>query len=306
MCHPLRTWIRKLPGRKQGQSQQSHELIHVTGYEAWNENTVFQAIKRNDTMTKYLNTLSLFLMCSISLITPNAVSASTAQAPLWQKAVRIAATENNLIPGSIKVYSEELDGDEQVKHVEESHTKIWVDASGELQEETTTYRDGKRVNDASEEDEEEENLTEAPAFLKPENQHRVSVNTTGERKQIGNRTCLAHQFTFKDDEEGVKGLAWLDEESGALLEAEYSLNPLPTGLKRMDSVLRFAYQPDGAWYLTFVSIDMFGGLLFIKEGARFQVTLDQYFPYTEQQNISALENEQAPTQPTYRILSQVR
>jgi len=224
---------------------------------------------------------TLFGIANALFLFSSASYASNSQPPLWQQAVEIATTQSSMMPGTVNARSEELDGKGKVKHIEETQTRIWLDNNGQLQEETVTYRDGKQTPNSKEEEGEESNDVNAvPDFLKPEFQSQVNVNATGERKVIDGRTCVAHEFMRKG-KDGEQGIAWLDEETGAVMEAQFKPMDMPTGVKRMDSVLRFAYQ-NNAWYLTEMNLDVFASAIVFKGGARVTVSLSDHFPYTIQ------------------------
>ncbi len=185
------------------------------------------------------------------------------------------------MPGVVETRSEELDGKGKVKHVEETRTRVWLDEKGALQQETVTYRDGKPASedkdDEKKAEDDSEDVETIPGFLKAEFQSTVTVKATGERKTIDGRTCAAHEFRRKG-EEGEQGIAWLDEQTGALLEAQFKPVDMPTGVKRMDNVLRFAYDDKG-WYLTQMNIDVFASAIVFKGGARVNVNFSDHFPY---------------------------
>jgi hypothetical protein len=75
----------------------------------------------------------------------------------------------------------------------------------------------------------------------------------------------------------MEGTAALDRASGAPVEVSYTVSPLPPGIEKMTTVLRYAPGPAGQGFLSEVSMEGAGGILFIRKVFRSTVSMSGYW-----------------------------
>jgi hypothetical protein len=108
------------------------------------------------------------------------------------------------------------------------------------------------------------------------------VTETVQRKAVDGKICLGHTFRqkSKNKEEGtLVGTAWLEKESGAPLEVQYTNEPLPKHVKELTTTVRYALLPDGTWEGREMKMEGMGGILFIKKRFRMTMRFEEYFTY---------------------------
>ncbi|MCK4413851.1 MAG: hypothetical protein KAY32_09920 [Candidatus Eisenbacteria sp.] len=234
--------------------------------------------------------------------------------PLWQKAVALAARNAGWIPGLAVQRVEDMDGDWQVKGVEEYWIRISPDSSGGLDHELIkAIKDGKdrtekerkkaaeeeRKADERQRKEEEKRRREAekrgeiyvppeeqkryeifggPLPFDPEIQDSVSVRRVTATDPPPGPPSIAFEFTQPlSRERSLRGIAWLDAETGAPIEGRFAPAPLPGRVKEMEMRMRFTTTPDGAWYPTELFIRAMGKFLFFKKRVQSTLTLSDYW-----------------------------
>jgi len=226
---------------------------------------------------------------------------------LWTKAVELARLNSGRVPGKMVLLSEMLDGDGRAKESEEISFAITQKADGTLDQVLVKYlKDGKDITAEKQAEEKKARDKEAAESAKqkkdggkkesvsigfenagvfdPGLQKGTQVTETPQRKAVDGKMCLGYAFRqkSKDQEEGtLVGTAWLDKETGAALEVQYTSDPLPKHVKELTTTIRYAVQPDGTWEGREMKMEGVGGILFIKKRFRMTMHFDEFFPYTE-------------------------
>jgi hypothetical protein len=112
----------------------------------------------------------------------------------------------------------------------------------------------------------------------PEVQASVEPQARGETELVGDRRCALYDFILKKkDASVIKGTAWLDAESGSPVVLRYTVSPLPRMLSQMKTTLHFARGPAGEGFVSEVSVEGVGGILFIKKSFRTVIAMDGYW-----------------------------
>jgi hypothetical protein len=208
---------------------------------------------------------------------------------LWGKAVEISRRNKAWVPGSTVFRIELLD--EQGRSQERWETKMLLSpgTDGEpVPVVESASHNGKDVTAREKENQARRNedsrrkgrqpyrMTEDP--FDPDLQDGVEVSVTGETRTVGGRECVLYTFRVSRKQgSAMEGTAALDRTSGAPVEVSYTVNPLPTGVQKMTTVLRYSPGPAGEGFLSSVSLEGTGGLLFIKKVFRTTVSLDGYW-----------------------------
>ncbi|MFH1177070.1 MAG: hypothetical protein V1750_06645 [Acidobacteriota bacterium] len=211
-------------------------------------------------------------------------SSTTAQDPLWEKAVGLAsrAKERGLAPGRLEM-------DAFVKKpngtVEQKSTAVFtVVTEGEESrtELISATQNGKDVTErlkaeearAQQRDKEERGRKDKhevtvelePGYhpFLPKVQPQVTYQRRGDALLDGRKVVL---FSFRhaadDGKSALAGRAWLDPETGVPLQVEVSPIPLPKHVDLMMSTTRFEAAADGLWHPASSHVNGEGGMLWI-------------------------------------------
>jgi len=115
-------------------------------------------------------------------------------------------------------------------------------------------------------------------------QDLVQVSVGDERQTLFGRSCLRFDFVQmieRGKPEQLKGMAWIDEQSGCPVKIEFTRDPLPRFVKSFWSVYRFDAEPSGVWVLREMNMEGEGGLLVIKKHFRSTITFDEFQAYSD-------------------------
>lgn len=213
---------------------------------------------------------------------------------LWERAVALAGANSAWKPGRTHTRTEMLKGDGTVKGVEEIWTTLSEEEGGELTEELVEARmNGKditpkkrkehtRLREQARKEKEKagreaDRESDDNPFL-PSVQADVSAHRMQRTKDIDGRPCRGYEVAQRmNGGETMKGIAWLDEETGAPLELTLSPDPLPKFVKRMSMTFRYVYTAPDRWFPVELRIEGAGGVLFTKKAFRSVVTLSEHW-----------------------------
>jgi hypothetical protein len=215
------------------------------------------------------------------------LATSLAAAPedmLWRKALAVAASNTNWLPGLIITRTEMLQKG-KVAGVHEVWRRSNLGAKGEVV--TTTVKvleDGKDVT-AKEKKEmdakggpKKEKLGGHPFDLNL--QDHLSLKRTDQTRIVSGRNCVGYEFDLRNTNGvTVKGTTWLEKETGWPAEIEnMTINPLPEKrFKRMTTTTRYASSPEGRWQIKEVITTGAVSVLFIKADIRSTTTFNDYW-----------------------------
>jgi hypothetical protein len=233
--------------------------------------------------------------------------------PLWRKAVEIAAHNDGWIPGLAIQRVENMNGDWEVKDYEEFWVRITPDSIGEPHHELIkAIKDGedrtekereraeKERRKAEQQQREEEarlrreaeargepyvepepekyRILGGPLPFDPEVQDSISVRRIDAADPPPGPPSVAFEFTQPlSGEEALRGVVWLDAETGAPIAGRFVPDPLPGRVKEMEMRMRFESGPDGAWYPTELFIRAMGKFLFFKKRVQSTLTLSEHW-----------------------------
>ncbi|MDI7247209.1 MAG: hypothetical protein QME92_07030, partial [Bacillota bacterium] len=102
----------------------------------------------------------------------------------------------------------------------------------------------------------------------------VSASRTGERRELGGRQCIGFTFSQRIADGILKGIAWLDEATGAPVEAHVAGGGMP-GVAGVRAVV-VRYGPvggdgGGAWCAKEMSIEGVLGFMWMRRSFRIAV-----------------------------------
>lgn len=220
---------------------------------------------------------------------------SAGQNDLWQRAVEIAARNQNWVPGEAYTRTEVMNKKGKLEHVEESQLRILPDENGQVRTEIVrVVKDGKdETAKAREKQREAEKKasdrggkhpfrTGRSPFL-PEVQDSVKVQPLDSVAVIDSIRCAGFRFEERVSRgRRIVGTAWLDAKSGAPVVLEFEPRPLPKHVKNMRTRIRYRCAPDGGWYPVEMVTTGEGGFLFVKKRFRNRIELSKHWRVKEE------------------------
>lgn len=231
------------------------------------------------------------------------VSAAAAHPELWQKAVAVFAASSHLAPGKVRLAFSLLDGKGQPKKTFEREMSYSLDGQGKIRTELAWARENGRdvtataraeLREQEKKDASGQNKGQRATFslrdvpFDPDRQGQVEVLARPETAALFGAVCRRFDFSMdlpvdsggkqKGKPVTLRGMAWIDEASGAPLKFEFAPDPLPSKVKRLWTVFTYGPGPNGEWLLKEIASDGMGGILFIKKRFRSRIELDEYFP----------------------------
>ncbi len=228
---------------------------------------------------------------------------AAAQPELWQKAVAVFAASSHLAPGKVRLAFSLLDGKGQPKKTFEREMSYSLDDQGKIRAELVWARENGRdvtataraeLREQEKKDASEQNKGQRATFslrdvpFDPDKQGQVEVVPRPETEFLFGRTCRRFDFSMdlpvdsgggrKGKSVTLRGMAWIDEASGAPVKFEFAPDPLPSKVKGLWTVFTYGPGPNGEWLLKEIASEGVGGFLFIKKRFRSRIELDDYFP----------------------------
>lgn len=216
---------------------------------------------------------------------------------LWLKAVEIASRNEQWTPGYMHSSVIVKDKKGNVLESEDTEMRFFEDSDGEIQSEvitggnnTSASAGSKETENPDKKKEEEESdkqgfsIDPSDSMFNADVQDRVTVTATARRKDFGDKSAVAFEFTFRQkDGETRKGIAWLHETTGMPLLTEYTLEPLPKHMDAMQTKMQYSAQSEDAWYLVKMDISGSGGFLWIKRQFESHIIFSRHFQHQANQ-----------------------
>ncbi len=259
----------------------------------------------------------IILAVLLGAVTPETQSSFSGTASeLWQKAVAVFAKNNDLFPGQVRTSVAMLDGKGRPKKTFERELRYFLDSQGKISAELVWAKDNEqdvtakvkaeiheeeRMARSGEESENSMTFSLRDVPFDPEKQDQVEVEAHPDAASLFGYSCRRFDFALrisgktagrrKGKPVTMKGMAWIDEASGAPVKFEFAPDPLPSKVKSLWTVFTYGPGPNGEWLLKEIASEGVGGILFIKKRFRSRVELDDYFPTPR------AEEGSAPTNP---------
>ncbi len=246
----------------------------------------------------------LVLLSAALCVSPRPAGAEAGPDSLWVKAVALYEANDDWVPGLIHMHMQEVDKHGQPKDDkgQEVWTRLRLGDDGEVEAEVVKILDdGEDVTEKEkakeekketeqgddEEDGEGDGFTmEGYAPFDPEHQEGLDVRATGEEEVVGGRRCAVFEFVDvreredeDDDDETVTvtGRAWLEVGTGTPFKVEYTTDPLPKRVKKMNTTVFYELDEPGSWRAGSMNVQATGGFLFIKKHFNMDMTFDDYW-----------------------------
>jgi len=230
-----------------------------------------------------LPALSLFLFAASTFL----LAADGLPDPLWRKAIAVASTNADWVPGLVVMRSEVLrKGASQGVH--EMWQRSTLDQKGEVVTQTVKIlEDGK---DVTEKEKPKNKATGAPRKkpggptggnpFDPEVQDRILLKLAPSSRTIAGRDCVGYAFELKTGDGALaKGVAWLEKGTGIPAEIEnMTLEPLPEKhLKRLAFTTRYGTTADGVWRVQTIETTGTVSVMFVTADIRSVMTFSEYW-----------------------------
>jgi hypothetical protein len=226
-----------------------------------------------------------------------ALSAEPASDSLWARAVALWGANDDLVPGLIEMRMQEVDKEGRAKHegeFQEIRSALSLGEDGEIRYETlrvvengedVTALEKARADERKEKgggDDSGSHEVERYSPFDPSSQAGVSERALGGGGIVGGRNTMLYEFTETgEDGRKVMGKAWLDAGSGSPVVIEYTLDPLPSRVKRMTTRLEYEQAASDSLVVRRMVMDVSGGFLFFKKHYHMDMEFDDYWRLPE-------------------------
>jgi hypothetical protein len=226
----------------------------------------------------------LVLTCAPTLL----IAASALEDPLWRKAVGIANSNSNSVPGLTVTRTEVLHkGDPASVH------EVWqrsaLGTNGQVVRRTVkVLEDGKDVTKSIKAKPAKSDGGIAAGIPRmsgshpfdPTVQDQVSLHPTVEARVILGKQCVAYDFDLRRTNGTlVKGKTWIEKTTGWPAEIEnMTFTPqLDKRFKRLAITTRYESGPENRWQIKEVVMTGTVSVLFIKADVRSTTTFSEYW-----------------------------
>lgn len=218
-----------------------------------------------------------------TLLLLSALSLSAAPSdPLWDKAVRISGAVKEWVPGNASFRLELVDDKGAVQESWQMWYRLSPSPTGDVAMEV--IRAMHNNDDTTRKEQQAQRKRKATPFtmgdnpFDPQVQDAVAVTPRGEKDTAAGRECALFDFVLKKKEGSfVRGTAWLDVQSGAPVQVSYTATPLPRGVFKLTTTIRYAPGLAGEGFLKDVHVEGVGGILFIRKSFRSDISVDGYW-----------------------------
>ena len=251
---------------------------------------------------RYFALLTVFCVFALALGRPSTLRAGAPTDSLWLKAVALSNANHGLVPGSMRMYMQEVDKHGEPKDKEKYH-EVWSTLSlgedGEVEYGMVkTIENGKDVTEEEQAKQEEEEAREKKDGkddedsgshemesynpFDPDSQERISIEPIGEGGIVGGKSTTVYEFVEQtEDEVVISGKAWLETGTGIPVRIEYTPDPLPKRVKRMVTTMEYEHIYPDSLIVRHMFVEVTGGILFIKKHFHMDMTFDEYWRLPE-------------------------
>lgn len=233
--------------------------------------------------------LVIITCCGLSLNPINA----TQNEDLWQKAVRIAARNQDYAPGKVHTYVEELNRRGKIIKTEENWLEMTTDENGHFKvecvralqngEDVTGREKGNFNDEAKSKKSSKRTFTFSNNDLNPFHpkvQGAVFYHPTDGKEYINGQECALYEYIWKQNAEYTqKGTAWLAVDTGAPMFLKYTLDFKPKYIKDYWATANYQYLDGGLWQPESGEMEMSGGFWFKRIHIKVRFTLSDFWEY---------------------------
>jgi hypothetical protein len=248
---------------------------------------------------------SLIVFCILPLVL-GGLSAPRAGAPtdsLWLKAVSVSDANSDLVPGSMRMYMQEVDKHGEPKNVEK-YNEVWsrlslgedgrieyetvkaIESGKDITEERKSREERERARGEGEKDgdDEDSDSYEMRGYspFGPDIQDDISIENTEDGGIVEGRNTMVYDFVDRSGDDVVmSGRAWVEVGTGIPVRLEYTPDPLPKRVKRMATTIEYEHMYPDSLIVRHMFVEVTGGILFIKKHFHMNMTFDEYWRLPE-------------------------
>lgn len=196
---------------------------------------------------------------------------------LWDKAILITEKNKNYRANNIVLYIDDLNKDGTIASSQEIHQKIRL--GKEIKYDTNkVIKDGKDITKKTLKKNQSKNrksfLEESDIFEKKV-QSKISMQKLNQ-STVNGINCTIYSYRFeKNDKEKYDGKAWINTQNGNPVKVEYTLNPLPMGLKSILVTYTYENKKDKN-YIKNIKAEGEASLIIFKKIFRMKADLKNY------------------------------
>ncbi len=202
------------------------------------------------------------ILCAGFLLIPVKAEEQTAVDSLWQQAVNIATQNQDIVPGTIYLHSNEFNSKGILKKEEKTWTKVFLDQDGNIRMDLVKYLENgidvtetkKKEFEQKEKNKEKKKKNEMGMDLgdfnpfNPDIQKDITISSLNLQESVNSQSCSVYKYT-RAMPNGVTqtGKAWLDSSTGIPLQIEYTLDPLPAFVKELTFKINYKKNQNNIW-----------------------------------------------------------
>ena len=217
--------------------------------------------------------------------------------PLWERAVELYGSYDDLVPGRMEIRFDQYNGRGKLVTTEESEIDIWVDESGEVQ--SRIVRATKDGDDVTEE-RRENPRSGAPPFgggpgneeedgggafsglqrspFDPLEQTNVRIVDAGPTVILDGVPAQPFEYEHETGPDSItRGTAWLSVETGEPIRVHATIEPLPSFVRDFALRQRFDRDEEGRLIVRELEFDGVGRILFLERRIESRLIFSDYF-----------------------------
>ncbi len=198
------------------------------------------------------------------------------QDKLWNKTIEIGEKSRELIPNKIISTTNEVDNNGKVKSsflidlkVSESKDHRLVFYINKATKDNKNITSEFRKEYKERQKKQQTNLTslkDINLLFFRESQKNVTVNKTNYKESIHHKKCIIYDFSFKRNEkENYKGRAWIEDETGLPIKLNFTMDPLPKLVKKLDIVFDYKNKSDSYYFIDNIKVEASASILLFEK-----------------------------------------
>ena len=196
---------------------------------------------------------------------------------IWNKAVEISEKNKNYRANNIVLFIDDMNKDGTVASSQEIYQKLRL--GKEIKYDTVkVIKDGKDITQETlkkRKDKNRRSFLEDNDIFSKKIQDKITTNRSG-TDTINSINCNIYSYKFdKNEKEKYEGKVWLNKENGSPVKVEYTMNPLPIGLKNISIKYLYETKKDKTYIKTIIA-EGEASLLIFKKIFRMRANLKDY------------------------------
>ncbi|MFN8578910.1 MAG: hypothetical protein U0354_18935 [Candidatus Sericytochromatia bacterium] len=206
------------------------------------------------------------------------IKISLANDTTWSKAIDISEKSKNYRAKNVYTTIYELNKDGSIASNQEIYQKIRL--GKEIKYDTIkVIKDGKDITQEAlkkrKEQKKRDFFTEENDIFSNKVQNKISYEKIG-NQIINKNICYVYSYKYdKNDKEKYQGKAWLNSKTGEPNKIEYTMNPLPMGLKDISILYNYESQ-NNKTYIKTIKVNGEASFILFKKIFKLNVDLSDF------------------------------